>query len=66
MEVRGTSVSVGMDRSTLIARFAAEEFRRCETAAAKIQRAWRHAASCPDFAVCRRRLLSEAAELCSS
>jgi hypothetical protein len=32
-------------------------------AARHIQRAWRRAIACPDFAVCRRRLLSEAAAL---
>ena len=32
-------------------------------AAWQVQRAWRRAISCPEFAVCRRRLMREAAEM---
>lgn len=45
---------------------ACQEFEARYNAAVVIQKTWRHAISCPNYQVCKRRLIREVAELISN
>jgi hypothetical protein len=51
------------EAAALRSAIASRRDRAVDLAARRITTAWRRCVSCPDYLVCRRRLLSEAAEL---